>query len=99
MDINLTGKQKRHLRGLAHELHPLVTISDKGLSENVLAELELTLEHHELIKVRVNAIDREQRRELIAQLVEKSCSTLIQTIGHIALIYRAAKKPELKIPS
>jgi len=32
MDINLTGKQKRHLRGLAHELHPLVTISDKGLS-------------------------------------------------------------------
>ena len=99
MDINLTGKQKRHLRGLAHELHPLVTISDKGLSENVLAELELTLEHHELIKVRVNAIDREERRELIAQLVEKSRSTLIQTIGHIALLYRAAKKPELKIPS
>ncbi len=96
--MNLTGKQKRHLRGLGHDLHPLVTVGDKGLSENLLAELDQTLEHHELIKVRVNAGDREERKLLIDQLIEKSGSELIQTIGHIALLYRKAKKPSLQLP-
>lgn len=95
--MNLTGKQKRHLRGLGHDLHPLVTVGDKGLSENLLAELDQTLEHHELIKVRVNAGDREERRLLIDQLVEKSGAALIQTVGHIALLYRKAKDPKLQL--
>jgi RNA-binding protein len=96
--MELSGKQKRHLRGLGHELHPLVTVAGNGLSESVLAELDQTLEHHELIKVKVNAGDRDEKRALIAGMVEKSGATLVQTIGHIALLYRKAQEAKLQIP-
>lgn len=96
--MELTGKQKRHLRGLGHALHPLVTIGEKGLSESVLAELEQTLEHHELIKVKVSAGDRDEKKALIAKMVAQSKSSLVQTIGHIALLYRKAQEPKLQIP-
>ncbi len=96
--MELTGKQKRHLRGLGHELHPLVTIGEKGLSESVLAELDLTLEHHELIKVKVSAGNRDEKKVLIAEMIDKSRATLVQTIGHIALLYRKSKDPKLQIP-
>lgn len=96
--MELTGKQKRHLRGLGHELHPLVTIGDKGLSESVLAELEQTLEHHELIKIKVSAGERDEKKALIAEMVEKSRATLVQTVGHVALLYRKAQQPKLQIP-
>ncbi len=96
--MELNGKQKRHLRGLGHALHPLVTIADKGLSEGVMNELEQTLEHHELIKVKVNAGDRDDKKALIAKMVELSKATLVQTLGHTALFYRAAKQPKLQLP-
>ena len=59
--INLTAHQKRYLRGLAHSLKPVVMIGASGLTENVIAEIDASIEHHELIKVRVNATDREER--------------------------------------
>ncbi len=96
--MNLTGKQKRHLHGLGHDLHPLVTVGGNGISDGVLAELDQTLEHHELIKIKVGARDREERKELIEELVAKSGALLVQTIGHTALLYRKAKKPSLQIP-
>ena len=61
----LKENQKRFLRKLAHQLKPVVIVGDKGLTENLLNELKQTLEHHELIKVRINAGDREERDELI----------------------------------
>lgn len=96
--MDLTGKQKRHLRGLGHDLHPLVTVGGNGLSAGLLSELDQTLEHHELIKVRVNAGDREERKKLIEELTSKSGATLVQTVGHVALLYRKAEKPSLQIP-
>lgn len=96
--MDLTGKQKRHLRGLGHDLHPLVTIGDKGLSDSVLAELDQTLEHHELIKVKINAGDREEKKALIAAMANQCTATLVQTIGHTALLYRKAQDPKLEIP-
>ncbi|MBT7307496.1 MAG: ribosome assembly RNA-binding protein YhbY [Gammaproteobacteria bacterium] len=95
--MDLTGKQKRHLRGLGHELHPLVTVAGKGLTESLLNELDQTLEHHELIKVKVSAGSREEKSALITQMVEKSGATLVQTVGHIVLLYRKAQQPSLRI--
>lgn len=94
----LKESQKRYLRKLAHKLKPVVIIGDAGLSEGVLHELDLSLEHHELIKVRIKAGDREERDELIKTLCSKACCNLVQQIGHIAILYRPAKKPQLKLP-
>lgn len=94
----LTEPQKRHLRKLAHTLKPVIIIGNAGFSEGVANELELTLEHHELIKVRVNAEDREARDALIVQICKSAACELVQRIGHIAILYRAAKKPTIRLP-
>lgn len=95
--MSLSEPQKRHLRKLAHELKPLIIIGNAGFSVAVANELEQTLEHHELIKVRVNAGDREERDAMIAAILKKSRAELVQRIGHIAVLYRAAKEPKLKV--
>jgi RNA-binding protein len=94
----LTEPQKRHLRKLAHNLKPVIILGNAGFSEGVANELDLTLEHHELIKVRVNAGDREERDALIAQICDSARCELVQRIGHIAILYRPAKKPVIRLP-
>lgn len=96
--MNISAQQKRYLRSLAHALKPVVTVGESGLNDSVLRELDLSIEHHELIKVRVHAADREERKRLIDELCSKSNSTLVQSIGHLAVIYRASKKPAIKLP-
>jgi RNA-binding protein len=86
----LTEKLKRELRGRGHALKPVVTIGSAGLSPAVLRELELSLEHHELMKVKIAGADREMRRAMIDQLCDTLGAELVQSIGHIALIYREA---------
>ena len=96
--MSLTATQQRHLRKLAHSLKPLVIVGGNGLTENVVTEIDQTLAHHELIKVRVNAEDREDRDVMIAAMCEGLKCDLVQRIGHIAVIYRAAKKPVISLP-
>lgn len=59
-----------------------------GLTPGLLAELDSTLAHHELVKVRVRAGDRDGRDEMIRELCEASGAELIQRIGHVALFWR-----------
>lgn len=59
--MNLSTKQKQHLKGLAHPLKPVVLLGSNGLTEGVLAEIEQALEHHELIKVKIATEDRETK--------------------------------------
>ncbi len=96
--MSLTKTQVRHLRGLGHTLKPIVMIGGSGLSDGVIGELNLSLEHHELLKVRVSAEDREERDRLIARMCEAANCELVQRIGHIALLYRPADEPVLKLP-
>ncbi len=101
--MTLSESQKKYLRGRGHQLKPIITIGNAGLTETVLAEFESTLAHHELIKVKVRAGDRKVRDEMISRLCDDHSATLIQRIGNVALLYRANpdKKPEarLRIPS
>lgn len=93
----LNERQKRHLRGLAHKRKPVVIVGDAGVSEPVLAEIDRALAHHELIKVRVNAADREEREALIGNILQNTGSELVQRIGHIAVLYRRADKPVVSL--
>lgn len=96
--MSLTQAQKRHLRQLAHPLKPVIIIGNAGLSDALLEETRHALEHHELIKVRVNAADRAARDRLRDELCQHSGSELVQSIGHIAVLYRRAEKPRLQLP-
>ena len=97
MSDTLSNPQKRYLRGLAHDLKPILMVGAKGVTPSLLAELELALEQHELIKVKVAAQDRETRDAWIGELVDNSAATLVSRIGHTAVLYRRSKDRPLVI--
>ena len=91
MPVALTAAQTRFLRGQAHDLKAMLQVGGKGVTDALVAEVDLALEHHELIKVKVAADDREARDAMIADLVERTDATLVQRIGHTAVLYRPSK--------
>ena len=93
----LSQDQKKHFRSIAHHLKPVVMIADKGLSEGVMAELERALEDHELIKLKINVAERDDKQLIIAEVVEKTGAELVQTIGKVAVLYRPARKQNPKL--
>ncbi len=84
----LTESLKRELRGRGHTLKPVVTIGSAGLSKAVLREIDLSLEHHELMKIKIAGADRDSRAQMIGEICSTLRAELVQAIGHIALIYR-----------
>jgi RNA-binding protein len=94
----LTTKQKCDLRGKAHSLKPVIIIGSHGLTVPVYKEIDSALEIHELIKIRVNADDKNDRKELVQKICEYNFAELIQLVGHVATIYRTKfhLSPKLK---
>jgi len=89
----LTAKQKKRFRAIGHTLRPVVTIAEKGLTSSVNGEIDRALNDHELIKLKVVADDRHERRDIISLIEATHELQVIQAVGSIALVYRAAKKP------
>ena len=87
----LTAAQTRYLRCQPHGNKAHLQVGRKGLNHALIAELDGALEHHELIKVKVGAADREERDAMIDQLTERTGAALVQRIGHVAVLYRPAK--------
>ena len=87
----MTSTEKKRLRTRAHALKPVVTVGQSGLTESVLKELELAIEHHELIKIRLSAGDRDQRKEWLESICLAIRAEPVQVIGHTATIYRKSQ--------
>lgn len=100
--MKLNPKQITHLRGLAHKLSPVVMIADKGLTENVFKEIEMALNSHELIKVKVAGDDRDARKAIYDSICEKANAVAVHHIGKQLVIYRASssikEKNKIHIP-
>jgi RNA-binding protein len=96
--LKLNSKQISFLRAAGHALNPVVMIGNKGLSEEVLKELEVSLKAHELIKIKVQSDQREMRAQMLLQICEKLRATAIQHIGKQLVIYRRADKPHIMLP-
>lgn len=93
----LDSAKKKHFRSLGHKLNPIVTVADRGLTEGVDNELERALEDHELIKVKLAFGDPKARKALAEELCLRHKAELVQSIGKMILIYRAAKKPNPRL--
>ena len=99
MPIALTNAQIRFLRGQAHDLKAILQVGGKGISEALVLEVDGALEHHELIKVKVAADDRDTRDAMIAELAGQTGAALVQRIGHTATLYRPAReRPAIVLP-
>jgi RNA-binding protein len=92
--MQLTGKQRRHLRSIGAKLSPLVTIGQKSLSDSVLAEVNYALDQNELIKLRLVAAEGKVRKELATELATTVNAHLVQVLGKSVLLYR--ENPELE---
>lgn len=90
--MSLNNKQIRVLRTRSHSLKPVVLIGGAGLTDNVINEINQALDYHELIKIKVNADDRENKKTMIDQISTQTDSELIQTIGHMGIFYRRNEK-------
>lgn len=95
--MSLTPEQKKQFRTIGHKLHPLVTVAGKGLTENIQLEVDRALEDHELIKVKFAVGDRDIKKQLIQTLSEIVEAEIVQEIGNIVLLYRAATEPNPKL--
>jgi len=93
----LTPARRRELRANAHALKPVVSISQKGLSEAVLKEIDRCLTSHELIKIRVHDGERERREALLAELCAALAAAPVQHIGHLLVVWR--ENPKIDIPA
>lgn len=94
----LTASQKRYLRGLTHDINPVVMVGDKGLTDNVMAEIELALDHHELVKVKLRS-DRDTRREWSQRIARECAAETVHEIGQVACFYRRnPEKPKIELP-
>lgn len=99
MPTVLTSAQTRFLRGQAHGLKAMLQVGGKGVTDAVIAEVDQALEHHELIKVKVAAEDREARAAMVDALAGGTGAALVQRIGHTAVLYRASRdKRQIVLP-
>lgn len=95
--MSLSIAEKKRFRRIGHALSPVVMTGSQGLTDGILAETDRALEDHELIKVRVNGEDREERAEAMQQIARSTKAVVVQTIGKIVLLYRPAKKPDPRL--
>lgn len=95
----LTGKQRRHLRALGHDLAAVVQIGKEGLSDAFVSAVDQALLDHELIKVRVGQNAVIDRKDAAAQLAERTNSHVAQVLGNTILLYREhPEEPTIELP-
>ena len=96
--MNLSKKQNQHLKALAHHLKPVILMGANGLTEAVLAEIELALDHHELIKIKVASEDRDTKHLIIEAIVRETKAHKVQVIGKTLILYRQSPERKIDIP-
>lgn len=96
--LTLSGKQKRFLRGLGHNLKPNVMIGRQHLSAEVIRATDEALATHELVKVKIQEGCLEDRRVVAAGLAEATGSAVAQILGKTFLLYRPAEETVISLP-
>ena len=91
----LTPSRRSELRAQAHKLDPVVIIGDKGLTDEVVAEIDRALKAHELIKVRAESADRDTRDAWMGAICERLVAQPVQQIGKVLVVYR--ENPEKRL--
>lgn len=95
--LRLTGAERRRLRALAHHKKVIVTLGQRGLTPRVIAETDAALTHHELIKLRLPDGPRAVRQHLITRVCEATGAAPVQLIGRVAVLYRPAEPPRIRL--
>lgn len=96
--MTLSTQQTRFLRGEAHKLKPVVMVGANGLTDNVIEEIDRSLDTHELIKVKIRAEEREAKQAMVETICSRTKSHKVQLMGHNLTLYRRSEKPKILLP-
>jgi RNA-binding protein len=96
--LRLSGKQKRYLKGLAQNRKAVVTVGSKGLVDSVITEINEALIRHELLKIKLPALPREDRERMLASICNATGSDQVQSIGRMGVLFSAADPPGIDLP-
>jgi RNA-binding protein len=97
--MSLTGKQRRHLRSLAHKLRPVVQVGKDGIDDGLLAAIDRALLDHELVKVKVGEGAGLDRHDAAGEIATRTKSEVAQVLGNIVVLYRARDEdPQIVLP-
>src|SRR3546814_9317582 len=92
--LDITSKERSALRAAAHPLRPVVLIGDRGLSDSVLKEIDLNLNAHQLIKIRVGGQERDARDAMLETICDKLSCAPVHHLGKTLIIYRPDRSEE-----
>jgi RNA-binding protein len=99
----LKGFEKKYLRGLAHDLKPVVLIGKEGITDGIVRAAEEGLSRHELIKIKfIDFKEKNQKETLAGELVDQTGSAQVGMIGHTAILYRPQTDPakrQIQLPA
>ena len=96
----LNKEQKQFLRTLAHNLKTIIWVGQKGISENVIAEINTALDHHELVKIKIRVGDRELRDQTAGEIGKATAAETVQKTGNTIVLFRRNKKqPKINLPA
>lgn len=96
--MSLSNKQKQFLKAKAHELKPVILLGGNGLTEGVIAEIEVALGFHELIKIKVPTEDREQKVLIMDAIVRETKAEKVQVIGKTLVLFRSSEAKKIHLP-
>ncbi len=88
---------KKALKAQAHHLKPVILLGVKGLTSAVIEETNIALESHELIKVKINGVEKEEKQTVVEDICRQLQAELVQIIGNTAIIYRKNKEEPAKV--
>ena len=87
----LTGKQKRYLRSLAHELKPIFQVGKSGTNEGIVRHIQEAIEKRELMKVSVLSNCLDDPKTIGEELAADTGTELVQVIGRTIILYKESK--------
>ena len=90
--MELTTKQKLYLKSKAHDLKPVVMIGQKGVTDSVIEEIKTSIDHHELIKVKIAGHEKEVREAVAAELATRADMAIVQIMGNNVTFFKQKKK-------
>ena len=92
----MTSKERAYWRGQANSLEPIIQIGKEGISDNLITQIDDTLDARELLKIRVHLETAPQSpKELANRLAEALGADVIQVIGGVIVLYRKADEERI----
>ncbi|WP_201533246.1 YhbY family RNA-binding protein [Psychrobacter ciconiae] len=95
--MQLDNETIRHLKGIGHQLKPIVMIGNNGVTQAIINEVDRALTDHELIKVKLPAGSKHDRDVVSSELAAAANAYVIHTIGRMALLLRRNPNPNPKL--